>query len=69
MSAKGDEIFQSILRKNASSDKQALHLTCKRGHLKKSKGSLSCCSSVCSCIYYTDCCGTIRVSVADFRTR
>ena len=39
MSAKGDEIFQSILRKNASSDKQGLHIDMQRGHVKKSKSS------------------------------
>ena len=39
MSAKGDEIFQSILRKNASSDRQGLHIDMQRGHVKKSKSS------------------------------
>ena len=37
MSAKGDEIFQSILRKNASSDKQTLHIDMRHGQVKKSK--------------------------------
>jgi transmembrane sensor len=37
MSAKGDEIFQSILRKNPSSNKQGLHIDRRRGHVSKSK--------------------------------
>ncbi len=39
MSAKGEEIFQSILRKNASLDKGRLHIDMQRGQLKKSNGS------------------------------
>ena len=39
MSVKGDEIFQSILRKNASSCKQALHIDMQRGPVRKSKSS------------------------------
>jgi hypothetical protein len=38
MTAKGEEIFQSILRKNASADKRPLHFHTQRGHLSKSRG-------------------------------
>jgi transmembrane sensor len=39
MTVKGDEIFQSILRRSASSDKEGAHIDMHREHVKKSKSS------------------------------